>query len=73
MFDPMSPQFSAVQRETHKGVIGQQEYDRRTYEVLLGDGDERPAVRRHRRATLAAAAVSVLVMVGVALWWLAAL
>lgn len=72
MFDPLSTQFSAVQRETHKGVIGQQEYDRQTYEVLLGDGAEAPP-RRGWGAALAAAAVSVLVLLAVALWWLAAL
>jgi hypothetical protein len=72
MIDPMSTQFSAVQRETHKGVIGQQEYDRRTYEVLLGDGTE-TAPRRGRGAALAAAAVTVLVVLGAALWWIAAL
>jgi len=72
VFDPLSTQFSAVQRETHQDVIGQQEYDRRTYEVLLGDGAE-AAPRRGRGAARAAAAVSVLVIVGVALWWIAAL
>jgi hypothetical protein len=71
MFDPLSTQFSAVQRETHEGVIGQEEYDRRTYGVLFGEGDE-PAPRRGRGAALAAVAVSVLVVLGVALWWIAA-
>lgn len=71
MIDPLSTQFTEVQRETHKGVIGRQEYDRRTYEVLFGTGDERPA-SKGRRAALVTAAVSVLVIVGVALWWVAA-
>jgi hypothetical protein len=74
MFDPLSTQFSAVQRETHQGVIGQQAYDRRTYELLFGAGDERPAAkRRGPSAALAAAAVSMLTVLGVALWWLTAL
>jgi hypothetical protein len=72
MFDPLPTQFSQVQRESHRGVIGQQEYDRRTYEALHGDGTEQPAPRRARRAALAASAVTVLGLIGAVAYWLAA-
>jgi len=71
MIDPLSTQFSEVQRETHRGVVGQQEYDRRTYEVLFGSEGDRPAARG-RRAGLVVAAVGLLIVLGVAVWWVAA-
>jgi hypothetical protein len=68
MFDLLSTLFSEVQRETHQGVIGQQAYDQRTYEVLHGSGAVRPTVRRYMvRVTLAVAALGAL---GMVLYWL---
>jgi len=71
MFDLLSTLFSEVQRETHRGVIGQQAYDQRTYEVLHGSGAARPILRRNVvRATLAVSALGAL---GIVLYWLALL
>lgn len=70
MFDPLSTQFSAIQRETHRDVIGQQEYDRRTYGVLFGEGVEAAPKRRTGRAAIMMTAV---IIVTVALYWLAQL
>jgi len=71
MIDPLSTQFTEVQRETHQGVIGQQEYDRRTYEVLYGTGDERPASKR-RWAAVVVAAMAVLIVTAAVVWGVAA-
>ena len=37
------PQFTEMQRETYRGTIGKQRFDQRTYEVLFGDGSDKPA------------------------------
>jgi hypothetical protein len=74
MFDPLSTLFSETQRESHRGVIGRPEYDRRTYEALLGDGSEPPAPRRRRvRARLALPILAVAGLLGALVYWLAQL
>jgi hypothetical protein len=74
MFDLLSTQFSEVQREIHRGIIGQQEYDRRTYDVLYGDGSGQATLRpRRERLVAVATALFVLGGIAVALWWAVAL
>jgi hypothetical protein len=65
MFGLLSTLISEVQRETHRGVIGQQAYDQRTYEVLHGSGPARPPLRRYVLATTLL--VSALAAVGMVL------
>jgi hypothetical protein len=67
MFDPLSTQFSAVQRESHQGRLGQQAHDEQTYTVLYGDGSERPRRRLWRPALV----LTVLGGLGALLVWLA--
>jgi hypothetical protein len=75
VFDPLSTQFSETQRESYQGVIGRPEYDRRTYEALLGDGSEPPAPRRRRvsagLAALVVPALAVAGLLGALAYWLA--
>ncbi len=71
MFDLLSTLFSEVQRETHRGVMGQQAYDQRTYEVLHGWGAARPTARRY--VVRAALVVSALGALGIVVNWLALL
>jgi hypothetical protein len=74
VLDPLSTLFSEAQRESHRGVIGKQEYDRRTYEALLGDGREPPSPRRRRvRADIVLPTLAVAGMLGALLYWLAQL
>jgi hypothetical protein len=58
----MSAQLSEVQRVSYAGTIGRLEYDRRTFEVLFGDGHTPPAPRRLLRRTVVLAGVAVLPM-----------
>jgi hypothetical protein len=54
MFDPLSVQFTAMQQETYRNVIGQQESDCLTYSALYGEGDEPPTRKRQRLKLLLA-------------------
>ena len=71
MNDILSTLFSEVQRESYQGVIGQAAHDRRTYDVLLGDGSEPSAPRRRpARAAMALRALTLIGGLGALLYWL---
>jgi hypothetical protein len=62
MFDPLFTQFSAVQKESYQGAIGQQEHDRRTYSALYGeDAAPRPFSRRRAAGVVALRVVLALI------------
>jgi len=69
MSDPLSTLFSAVQRESYRDTIGEQEFDRRTYETLYGTG-KAPAQRRQRLARRALGLAVLLALAGLACVWL---
>ena len=62
MFDPMSTQFSAVQRESHRDKVGQLAHDRETYTVLYGDGSE-PPKKKWRMGRAAAGVMFVVALI----------
>jgi hypothetical protein len=54
MFDPLSTQFSAVQKETHAGTVGNPTHECQTYAVLYGtDAARRPFSRRRTVSVVA--------------------
>jgi hypothetical protein len=63
MFDSLSTEFSALQQETHEGVIGNPAFDRRTYAVLYGE-DQTPRLDGRRRALTVVAVRVVLALIG---------
>ncbi len=68
MSDPLSTLFSALQRESYRDTIGEQEFDRRTYETLHGTGD--PAQRRRRLGRRVLGLAVLLALAGLACVWL---
>jgi hypothetical protein len=68
MSDPLSTLFSAVQRESYRDTIGEQDYDRRTYETLYGTGE--PTAQRQRLARRVLGLAVLLAMAGLACLWL---
>jgi hypothetical protein len=72
VFDPLSTLFSEAQRESHCGLIGKQQHDRRTYVALSGDGDQPPTPRRRPvRAALVPPGLAAAGVLGAVLYWLA--
>jgi hypothetical protein len=71
MFDVLSTLFSEMQRVSYMGIVGEPDYDRRTFEVLFGAGGTQPVPRRWltpRTAALAGAmALPALIALGVLL------
>jgi len=63
MFDPLSTQFSAIQKEAQAGKIGDPADERQTYAALYGD-DLPPRPFSRRRAAVVVALRVVLALIG---------
>jgi hypothetical protein len=71
MFDHFSSQLSELRRESHRGAVGRQDYDREVYGLLLGEAEpsEPPKRRIARRAALIAVPIAAVASVAIAVVW----